>query len=529
VEAKVTTEINDNVIDKENKTIGDCSYHLCNKEKIEVFTCSYCNKHFCADHIKPKCPKPPFGDSKHYELEKRTNYHPCKEYYEFVIQKEIEHEKKIVQSIDKMPKGPPFIVRHKPYKYVKNFPPYSKGKVGKTSIIYKCSFCSYTTENLTRCKYCGDLFCEKHIEPKTRSDFLRTKGGHSCDRLPERKPIEQSNELQRKPLYKNSNRFISWFFWKKHPHSGIRSKDFLIQIVSIIILSLLFWLVYSYSSSSKVLFWVLNLTAIFEICLIILIIYFTYKLLINLRFGIRGLANGFKLIAAVVVLLFCSQIVLQPGVITEPITQFNYATLNPLELDLINQNNGDTTNNYDYNGDSTNNNDNNDIVIPLPNSKPSINIAELETEIHVLINNERQKNGIPTLQYDTELSDIARGHSRDMATRNYFEHINPEGDGPTERAIKAGYNVHKELGGGYYSDGIGENIFQNNLYDSVTYYNGIPVYDWNSQSEIAITTVDGWMNSPGHRQNIINSGYNKEGIGVAISSDDKVYITEDFW
>jgi uncharacterized protein YkwD len=69
---------------------------------------------------------------------------------------------------------------------------------------------------------------------------------------------------------------------------------------------------------------------------------------------------------------------------------------------------------------------------------------------------------------------------------------------------------------------------QNNLYDSVTYYNGIPRYAWNTQEEIAQSTVDGWMTSPGHRQNILTSTYNREGIGVAIDSDNKVYITEDF-
>ena len=162
------------------------------------------------------------------------------------------------------------------------------------------------------------------------------------------------------------------------------------------------------------------------------------------------------------------------------------------------------------------------------NEKPVIDILELEADIHNLINNERQKYGLSPLVYDDELAQIARDHSLDMATRNYFSHDNPEGQGPTERAKVAGYNCYKNFGTSY-RDGIGENIFQNNLYNGVTYYNGVPVYDWNSQSEIASSTVIGWMNSPGHRQNILDSSYDKEGIGIAISSDDKVYITQDFW
>ena len=110
---------------------------------------------------------------------------------------------------------------------------------------------------------------------------------------------------------------------------------------------------------------------------------------------------------------------------------------------------------------------------------------------------------------------------------NFFSHDNLIGQDPTERGRLAGYYCRKDFGS-YYTEGIAENIFQNNLYDSVTYYNGIPSYDWNTQEEIAKSTVSGWMTSPGHRENILTATYDKEGIGVAISSDDEVLITQDF-
>jgi len=159
---------------------------------------------------------------------------------------------------------------------------------------------------------------------------------------------------------------------------------------------------------------------------------------------------------------------------------------------------------------------------------PAIDIPEIEEQIHNLVNAERISHGLSPLQYDTQLASIARAHSEDMASRGYFSHYNPEGQGPTERAKAAGYNCYKNYGS-YYTDGIAENIFQNWLYSSITYYNGNPRYNWNTQSEIAYSTVEGWMNSSGHRQNILNSNYDKEGIGVAITSDYKVYITQDFW
>ena len=116
----------------------------------------------------------------------------------------------------------------------------------------------------------------------------------------------------------------------------------------------------------------------------------------------------------------------------------------------------------------------------------------------------------------------------EVSLQNYFEHKNPEGQDPTARAKQAGYTCHKELGGGYYTEGIAENIFQNYLYDSYTQSGIYTSYDWNTPEEIAKSTVNGWMHSSGHRQNILTTTYDRQGIGVAVSGDNKVYITEDF-
>lgn len=165
--------------------------------------------------------------------------------------------------------------------------------------------------------------------------------------------------------------------------------------------------------------------------------------------------------------------------------------------------------------------------VNIISTKPKINIEELELQIHNLVNEERRKNGLDSLNWDNKLADIARKHSQDMAQNNFFNHDNLKGQDPTERGKLVGYYCRKDFGS-YYTEGIAENIFQNNLYDSVTYYNGIPSYDWNTQEEIARSTVSGWMISPGHRENILTAIYDKEGIGVAISSNDKVLITQDF-
>lgn len=158
----------------------------------------------------------------------------------------------------------------------------------------------------------------------------------------------------------------------------------------------------------------------------------------------------------------------------------------------------------------------------------TISTTALEEQVHDLINQERTARGLGSLRFDSMLADIARKHSEDMAARNYFAHVNPAGQNPTARGTAAGYTCRKNYGP-YYTYGIAENLFQNYLYSSATFYsNRETVYDWNSPDEIAQTTVSGWMNSSGHRENIITPTFDREGIGVAIAPDDKVYITEDF-
>ena len=146
----------------------------------------------------------------------------------------------------------------------------------------------------------------------------------------------------------------------------------------------------------------------------------------------------------------------------------------------------------------------------------------------MLINQERTRAGLQALSEDPVLAGIALAHSQDMAAYNYFSHVDQKGEDPTARGESVGYTCRKDFDT-YYTYGIAENIFQNNLYSSVTYFSdGTFVYAWDNETTIAKTTVAGWMNSSGHRQNILTSTFDREGLGVAISSDDKVYITEDF-
>lgn len=123
-------------------------------------------------------------------------------------------------------------------------------------------------------------------------------------------------------------------------------------------------------------------------------------------------------------------------------------------------------------------------------------LRQLEAEVVDLVNDERTANGCSELRVDERLEEAARGHSEDMAERDYFDHTTPDGEGPGDRAADAGYR--------WWS---GENIAMG--YRS------------------AEAVVAAWMDSPGHRANILSCESVATGVGVADSSRG-LYWTQMF-
>ena len=114
-----------------------------------------------------------------------------------------------------------------------------------------------------------------------------------------------------------------------------------------------------------------------------------------------------------------------------------------------------------------------------------------ERQIATLTNIEREQRGIAPLLWDSDLRGIARSHSQDMADSDYFAHRNKMGDRATERGMKAGYTCLKGT-----SIGLGENLY------------------FATGHLAPEETVQGWMDSPGHRKNMLNRSYDRVGIGI---------------
>lgn len=156
------------------------------------------------------------------------------------------------------------------------------------------------------------------------------------------------------------------------------------------------------------------------------------------------------------------------------------------------------------------------------------NATSLAARVHELINRVRQENGRSVLGMDAALASLARAHSKDMAAHMFFGHVNLDERDATARGAAAGYLCHKAADP-YYTYAIAENIFATYRHSSILLVNGRVVKsEGKSEEEIARETVDAWMNSSDHRENILNPCVGREGIGIAIAKDDLVFVTEYF-
>ncbi|HEU5032594.1 MAG TPA: CAP domain-containing protein [Spirillospora sp.] len=118
------------------------------------------------------------------------------------------------------------------------------------------------------------------------------------------------------------------------------------------------------------------------------------------------------------------------------------------------------------------------------------------SQVVALVNAERAKHGCRALTVNSKLARAAQGHSADMHARNFFDHTNPDGKDPGDRITAAGYRWSS----------YGENIAK-------------------GQATPA-SVMQAWMNSSGHRANILNCGFKEIGVGVVLSGGP--YWTQDF-
>ncbi len=115
-----------------------------------------------------------------------------------------------------------------------------------------------------------------------------------------------------------------------------------------------------------------------------------------------------------------------------------------------------------------------------------------------LVNQQRASNGLGSLSADAALTKTATLKSQDMAQNNYFSHTSPTYGSP--------FDMMKQFGISYRT--AGENIAMGQR----------------TPAEV----MNAWMNSAGHRANILNSSFTKIGVGVAKNSGGQYIWTQQF-
>ncbi|MDK1474600.1 sigma-70 family RNA polymerase sigma factor [Streptomyces sp. 549] len=121
---------------------------------------------------------------------------------------------------------------------------------------------------------------------------------------------------------------------------------------------------------------------------------------------------------------------------------------------------------------------------PAPAAPPQAGPGGTAQQVIAILNRERAKNGCGAVRSNNLLASAALKHSQDMAARDYFSHTAPDGSGPGERITAAGYRWST----------YGENIARG--------------------QQTPAQVMQSWMDSPGHRANILNCAFKEVGIGV---------------
>jgi len=131
----------------------------------------------------------------------------------------------------------------------------------------------------------------------------------------------------------------------------------------------------------------------------------------------------------------------------------------------------------------------------IPDTNP---LASYEQQVITLVNKERTSRGLAPLLYDSTLAYVARLKSQDMVNENYFSHTSPKYGSPFQMMEKYGLKF----------SAAGENI----------------AYGQSTAQEV----MTDWMNSAGHRANILSSAYTHIGVGVAKAANGTLYWTQEF-
>lgn len=394
----------------------------------------------------------------------------------------------------------------------------------------KCSHCGKKIIQLPfKCKFCGEYFCTEHHLPENHEciglkGYKRehrehlSQGNATVDYMHGGRSFELNKPKNKVKVKKiGSIGKLKKFIMRKLLPNKVRKwinkseKILLRNFVFLIIYGLILLMIYKNIHSLNDIIYVPSIKLASLLLLIVSIlflerVYRTFKSILN--FYEMNLSTNQKVILIILFAIVLSFAYTNQETFIPQITSQNktikYNHFNPFKTNLTEINA--------------------EISEVIGSEQESLNDNTYEIELLVLrkTNKIRRNNGLKELTWDPMLADIARKHSLEMSKTGLLSHINEEGEGPTERAEKRDYDTLKK-DGLVYQRGIGENIGLMPL-GNVKGYGNIQ-----SNEDVAEAMVESWMNSPGHRANILNSNYEFIGVGVAFDTNESYYyLTQNF-
>lgn len=391
-----------------------------------------------------------------------------------------------------------------------------------------CKYCGKEIDGLShKCKFCQQIHCSKHLLPeshdcigldnykkrnldkwRTVSNFSKPKRSKKRYRKKHRNPIKTHKKVKHYIFHK-FDKLFDWLNNKNHRKYNLKRRfNYISRIILIFILSIVGVNIF-YSNAwelNKINLWIINLAGVLILTSLFFSVKFGWKIIREGANLFKRQKNWLKFLVIVLFIFSFWQVYENKETVLNPFfeihNEVNFSLFNPFDL-----------------GDFSLESDGNES--PLIYDLERIfgfqppDFLLIEQEIFKATNQERQSRGLRPLSYDDQLNVIAREHSEDMVARGFYDHENPDGEGPTERAQNKGIRITS----GYWV-GIAENIAIVHLGNDA---------DCPTSNEVRLGScfVEKWMNSPGHRQNILDVNYDDIGVGV-FCNNSECYATQNF-
>ncbi|HWQ65945.1 MAG TPA: CAP domain-containing protein [Methanospirillum sp.] len=143
--------------------------------------------------------------------------------------------------------------------------------------------------------------------------------------------------------------------------------------------------------------------------------------------------------------------------------------------------------------------------------------------IFAMTNEARSTAGVSSLSWDEDLANLASAYSERMGKGKFFSHIDPDGNGAAERAIAYGYPTVKKI-----DDVIRTGMAENIAYMSTGNVRSSGYVDPTDPRSVSEAIMRGWMQSPGHRANILDPLFDRIGVGLSWNGE-YWYATQEFF